>query len=179
MEPSHQAQVVELFWRLQNTSHGLYPPRNSVERHHGPGKEGLIQWLSKGEHSERLVFLAAPDGKLVGHVEIQSLAGKLSASESANWRLAFENQPARQGIEIGQLAAIKRLGVDPLWQSKGIGRLLLQEAIRLVREQMGQVPALVMIEDLHEARVLYQSEGAKMIGDFQEDGGNRMLSLVF
>jgi GNAT superfamily N-acetyltransferase len=93
--------------------------------------------------------------------------------------LAFENQPARQGIEIGQLAVIKRLGVDPLWQSKGIGRLLLQEAIRLVREQMGQVPALVMIEDLHEARVLYQSEGAKMIGDFQEDGGNRMLSLVF
>ena len=185
-EASHEQQTVEMFARVQESTSGMYPPRDLLQAVYGRGQDGIRNWLSRGGNTSRFVFVVDDTEKVIGHVEIQSLAGDLSAEQERYWHSAFgvhasfnAEQLRERNMTISDLAVIKRLGVDPAWQNRDVGRQLLRRAIHEIEHNLRKVPALVVIDALSEARALYDSEGGRVVGSFNEPTGEHLLSYIF
>lgn len=186
MAAAHRAQAVDLFVRLQDATAGAYPPRALLEHYYPPGSRGIERWLARGDQNRRYVFVLDDGDKVVGHVEVEELGDAMSDEQQGYWVEAFAAQPAfaeertadRQ-LRLDDLAVIKRLGVDPAWQGRDIGRQLLRRAIHGVEHDLRKVPALVVLKELGAAQALYDSEGARKIGEFDEATGERMVSYIF
>lgn len=74
---------------------------------------------------------------------------------------------------------IKKLGVAPSMQGRGLGRLLTRHAIREIEALHVKTTALVVLTSLEGARRLYEDEGGECIGDFQGHGEHRLYTYIF
>lgn len=183
----HLGPVVCLFKAIQSASSGAYPPERILAFHYGTGEEGIVGWLGLGRDREtsRFLFVFKDTETVIGHIAITPLSGTLDADDLAYWREAFPMDEAlgseRDGrpLQLSDLAIVKRLGVHPDWQGRGIGRQLFRYAVGWVAHVIGQVAGLVVLEDLLPAQALYESEGGRVVGHFKEATGESMVSYLF
>jgi GNAT superfamily N-acetyltransferase len=186
LEKSNEGAVVKLFDEIQRATKGKYPPKKLIDSTYGPGIGGIEKWLDRGFESTRFVYILGRNNHVIGHIEIQDLRSISGEDSKKYWERVFsesaEFNNEKKGdrpLRIDDLAIIKRLGVHPDYTRRQIGRQLLRRAIHVIEEELMQVPALVVLEELSPARRLYESEGARLIGAFREETGEQMLSYIF
>lgn len=179
-QTSDTAGIISLFEGVQECNHGVYPPRGRTN-----ALGGIEAWLSLSRASQ--CYAAKWAEGLVGFVEIEDLANVFGAADEAGgqrcdyWHRAFLQQAGfiELGVSLTQMMVIKRLAVDPIHRRQGIGRMLLQHAIEVIRNEHTKIPALVALEQLADATRLYEAEGAKRIGGFTGYSGGTMSSYIF
>ncbi len=184
--PGDREQTIALFESIQSSTGGMYPPRNILEFYYTEGREGISAWLERGSDSSRLVYVLDDTKRIIGHVEVQTISHSLDDEQLAYWIKAFpadgefgSEVRGDRPLRLTDLAIVKRLGVHPDWRGRDIGRQLLRRGIHMIEQDMGQVPALVVLKDLSSAQALYESEGGRVVGRFHEVTGEAMVSYIF
>lgn len=110
----------------------------------------LVAWL--GAARFKASFVAVEGDEVIGQVSIAAAAG--DAAEAA-WSEAL-------GVGSEQLAAVKRLVVDPSREGRGAGRALLEAAVGAAHAG-GRWPVLDVHDRESRAVELYEAAGWRLV----------------
>jgi GNAT superfamily N-acetyltransferase len=139
--------VVEVLLRVHDVD-ATYPPRDVAV-----GRAPFSQWLRSEVALGR--WVAVIDGLVIGHIQLASPHDYLTRG--------LERDPRSMPIE--NLVEVGRLFVDPNFQRRGTGRLLLEAAVSRARE-LGLRPALAVLITSPAAIHLYAAEDWRYAGGF-------------
>lgn len=181
-EARDREEAVALFESIQQETEGGYPPAVRTE-----SVGGVAAWLDLPPTHTRLVL--ETEAGIGGYVELENpevdppdADDEYKATRHAYWKRAFQDHERFQNdptLSLDRLIVIKRLGVHPAHQRRGLGRLLLRHAIQVVQFDYGRVAALVVLSYLQPSIHLYDAEGATRIGTFPGHVGDELTSYVF
>ena len=169
IEGPHIVELEERVFNLMKDvyahSGGEYPALEWVENKPIPGERG---WESEFESIYRLflryrleedvdILLAEGDEELKGIIGIKHT----HTGSFEGYRRLF----SYAGMELPDNAAfIEMLAVSPKHRRKGLGKMLLKEALRITRE-MGKRTYGVSFRGLQPALSIYESVGARIIAE--------------
>jgi ribosomal protein S18 acetylase RimI-like enzyme len=119
----------------------------------------LVEIADVSGRAERTTILVAvEDGRVLGSLTLE-LDRRVSEGEGHR---EGERLPAHE-------AHIRMLGVDPAAQGRGIGRALMDEAIRIARERGKALMTLNTTRRMKSAQRMYESMGFERDPDWQVD----------
>lgn len=134
--------IVALFTTIHTASGGAYPPVSPHE---------IGTWLMGRDWYAR--YVARSDGgAVIGHVGVADAARDTSAP---TWERHL-------GVARSELGVLARLAVAPTERGRGLGRLLLRQAMAETRRR-GLIPVLDVFAGSEAAIELYLSEGFALL----------------
>jgi GNAT superfamily N-acetyltransferase len=172
-------QVVDLFEQA-NKEDEHYPPRTSIQA------SGSIQnWLESSQSEARYVVKQLKSNAVVGYLEIEALQQVINDQQQGDsqairiynlWSKAFtKNQLlARSGISLNELVIIRRLVVLPSHRRYGIGEMLLEYVIQVIKDS-SRTPVWIADDNLQPAVQLFRKIGS---AQFASSSDNNSIYII-
>jgi len=175
-QDSDRQAVIDLFLSVQQATDGLYPDQEIIESKYGDGVSGLEEWLDSNPNKSvgpppRFVAVDEND-QVIGHYQIEDLGEDKKDDFADYWQMAFS------GFDLNDICVIKKMAVTPDRWGQGVGKEMVKQALSQITAE-NKKPSAVCLDHRDEARELYQSHGALLVGNFPEPTGARAVSYIF
>lgn len=158
-DDSYNSEIIELFSLCKASTDGRYPPPGITADH-----AEIKKWLGLPKTEPMMTVL---DGQLIGYVEVE-LVAEAKPDRYAYWQLAFGNanlEVFKPGMNLTDIAIIKRIVILPEFQQSGIGRISLEYLISEIKAK-GKTPGIVVLSALDYATEFYKSAGGTIVSNY-------------
>ncbi|KAF9288810.1 hypothetical protein BGZ68_010544 [Mortierella alpina] len=144
-QPEEDAQHVDEIFRIVNTayrSNASWTHESHLIKDYRISKEGIIQLLNDKVKVLLLAF-DRESGRVLGTAELDPAE---SSNELDDYKSEGDNAPTYiESLPKDRLVYLGLLSIDPDYQSKGLGRKMVEAALNYAKETLGRKQAVVTV----------------------------------